>query len=133
MSDYSFSVTELQPTSINTIHFGRQGIAIGVAIISFIDKDTKMNVSYVPSLEISGYGDTSEESMKMVEFSINEFLKHLWSLSSKKREQELRDLGWEHHKLKNRDFSKAYVDISGELQNLNAEEGSVETKVLQVA
>jgi len=35
-------------------------------------------------------------------------------------------LGWEADKFKNKDFSSAYIDIQGELKNLNAVEDKVE-------
>jgi len=115
------------------MHIVSDGIAFGLCVYSFIDKDTKQHISYSPALEISGYGDTYEKSIDMMRFSISEFLQHFKYLPPKETEKELLELGWKKSWFKNRDFSKSYVDISGQLQNFNADEGSVKRHLLQVA
>ena len=86
-------------------------------IVKYIDKSTKQYVFYIPALDISAYGETATKAQKMLEFSVEDFFKHLIHLSPKEAETELRNLGWMHDKLKNKEFSRSYVDVSGELKN----------------
>ena len=129
----TFEVSDLKPEDKDLLHFGKNGVKAGLCIYSFIDKDTKQHITYAPALDVSGYGDTYEKSIETLKFSIDQYLAYLGSLPSKHRDKELFDLGWKQDWLKNRDFSKAYVDIRGELQNFNADEGTVQRQVLQVA
>ena len=129
----SFSITDLKPDDKDVLHFGKKGIKAGLCIYSFIDKDTKQHISYIPAVEISGYGETYEKSIETLNFSLNQYLQYLGKLTQKNRDKELQELGWKRDWLKNRDFSKAYIDITGQLQNFNADEGSVQRQTLQVA
>lgn len=102
-------------------------------ILKFKDADTDQFVIFVPALEISGYGETEEKANKMAEFSVKEYFTHLNSLSIKKREEELFNMGWRTDKLRTKDYSKAFVDIDGRLQDFNAAEGKIEHLTLETA
>lgn len=93
--------------------------------LRFIDKDTKQAVIYIPALEISGYGESFEKANEIVKFSVNEFCDYLSKLSQRQIENELHNLGWK-KSFFNKQFSKSYIDINGQLQNLNAENNQVE-------
>jgi hypothetical protein len=80
---------------------------------------------------LTGYGSNDEKSFKMLKFSITDFFDHLMTLPPQKREQELNQLGWKQNSLKNKEFSKLYVDINGELKNFNAVADEVELLTLQ--
>lgn len=60
----------------------------------FLDEATNMKVIFVPALDISGYGKTSEEANEMVRFSIDFFMKNLIVLPIKSIKAELSKLGW---------------------------------------
>lgn len=98
----------------------------------FIDKDTNQHVVYMPSFDISGYGETAEKASEMFRFLLDEFGVYLLSLTMKKVHQELAKFGWRQGMF-SKDFSKAYVDSSGILQNLNAREDSIEALTLTAA
>ncbi len=87
-------------------------------------------VIYVPSLELTGYGESEEKAEEMLRFSLNEYFEYLLKLSPDKMNRELSVLGWKHSKVKNKEFSKAYVDMKGDLKNFNAVGDKVEVGVL---
>ncbi len=95
----------------------KESIRACLRVIKYVDKDTNHHVSYIPSLEISGYGNTRKEATEMLHFSLDEYFDFLISYPETKTQKELRELGWLKNKIKNKDYSKAYVDISGNLKN----------------
>lgn len=101
--------------------------------VEFQDADTKQFIYYFPALDISGYGETADKALEMAKFSISEYFSYLHLLSPKKREAELRLKGWKTDKLRNKEFSKAFVDGEGELQDFNAVEGRVKHLTLEAA
>lgn len=109
-----------------TLRVGQKKIAGTLKIYKFIDKDTGQFVFYSPSFETTGYGSTEEKALKMIKSSISDYFEYLTSLTPKKRDSELLKLGWKNTPLKNKEFSKAFIDISGELKNFNAVEDKVE-------
>ena len=115
----------------NTLRVGPDGISGTMSVFKFRDRDTRQIIHYVPCLELTGYGSDETKSFEMLRFSIDNFFDHLMSLSPKKREKEFSDLGWKQNTLKNKEFSKLYVDISGELKNFNAVADEVELLTLQ--
>ncbi|MBK7306852.1 MAG: hypothetical protein IPI88_07260 [Chitinophagaceae bacterium] len=80
----------------------------------------------MPSLDITGYGETRERAIEMLKFSILDYFESLIKLPSKQIEAELHKFGWKQNKLRHKQYSKAYVDINGELQNFNAVDNKVE-------
>ncbi len=116
------------------IHIKKTGGKVDAClrVYKYIDKDTKHFVAYIPSLEISGYGYTKENALEMMESSLEEYFDFLLSLTGKKLEIELSKFGWKHDKLKNKDYSKSYVDISGNLKDF-AVTNSVEQEMLETA
>lgn len=93
---------------------------------SFRDKDTKQWVLFSPGLDLTSYGETKEKALEMMQETIHDFFKNLTEMSRRDLEKYLTAIGWKKHNLFNKKFSKAHVDINGELQNFNAEENSVE-------
>ncbi|MBK7854225.1 MAG: hypothetical protein IPJ79_04355 [Bacteroidetes bacterium] len=110
-----------------TLHINRKKRSINaiVGTVSFQDKDTLQHVLYMPSLGISSYGQTTEKAETMLKESINDYFKYLIDLRPEKLEIELKNHGWIHDAIRSKDFSKAYVDIDGTLQNFNAVDNKV--------
>jgi len=92
-----------------------------INIIKFQDRDTKQWVYYVPSLEISGYGENAEKAFLMLRESIDDFFGNLVMLPKDKLKEELAHWGWRRNKLRTKDYSRAYVDSDGDLKNFNAD------------
>ena len=95
-----------------------------------MDKDTNQIVMYVPSFDLSSYGETKAKAAEMMKEQVKEVLLSLAELSPSKLQKQLSEWGWKKHKLRNKDFSKVSVDINGNLQNFNAVENSVERLAL---
>jgi hypothetical protein len=110
------------------LHINRntRKIAWVVKAIRFRDKDTKQFVIYIPSLELTGYGNTEKKAMEMLKFSVDDFLGYIINLSVKEMNNEISKLGWKQNRLKKKDYSKAFVDIDGNLKSFNALEDKVE-------
>ena len=100
--------------------------------VIYRDKDTRQIVVYFPSLELTGYGINEEKAMEMIKFSMNQLFMFFLSLSQKKLDEELSKFGWKHINLKNKEYSKAYIDISGKLKNFNAVADEVKIELLTV-
>lgn len=104
-----------------------------INVLKFTDADTGQRVCYIPALDISGYGENDEKAIEMAKFSIQEYFSYLNSLSLKNKETELLSMGWKSDKLKNKEFSKTFVEGEDELQKFNAAEGKVERLTLEAA
>jgi hypothetical protein len=104
-----------------------------LSLLKFRDKDTRQMVFYIPLLELTSYGATEQKALEMMNFSVQDFFTYLMSLPTKKREAELLKLGWKNSILRNKEFSKAYVEVSTQLQNFNAVADKVERLTLQAA
>ena len=102
-------------------------------ILKFKDADTNQFVVFIPALEISGYGETDEKAAEMAKFSVKEYFTYLNGLSPKKREEELISSGWRSEKYRNKDYSKAFVDGEGKLQDFNVVDGKIERLTLETA
>lgn len=113
-------------------HNVKGGIQGNIGAFKFIDNDTKQYVIYIPSLEISGYGETEDKAREMLKFSLDDFYQYLVSLPSGQINEELVKLGWEKSVL-HKDYSKSYIDSKGKLNNVNAENGKVEQVTLIAA
>lgn len=102
-------------------------------IIRYRDKDTRQIVIYSPSLDISGYGSDENKAHEMFKFSLNEFFKYLIALPLRTIETELTSMGFKHHNLRNKEYSKSFIDANGKLQDFNAVGDEVEELTLEAA
>jgi len=89
---------------------GVTSIECNVNVINFIDPETKYKMAYIPSLEISGYGDTSKEATEMVFQTLEYYFKNLLSLSKKEVENEFVKYGWRKKQLKKKEYIST-IDI----------------------
>src|SRR5206468_3977249 len=80
-----------------------------VSAISYRDKDTRQIVIYLPSLELSGYGETEKKAREILKFSMEEYFNFLLDMPLEKINSELSKLGWKHNRIKNKEFSKSHV------------------------
>jgi len=141
------STLKLQPSGLgntgkaDTLHFTNKRVGNMrhkrfrgyINIMRFTDKDTKQIVLYAPALEISGYGETEQKAFSMIKESINSLFDMLSDLSHNDLCIELSKLGWKKNRLRNKDFSRAYVDEDGNLKNYNAVDDKVDRLALVAA
>lgn len=114
----------------DTLRISDHNATLRVSIFKYRDKDTKQLVCIIPSLDISGYGENDAKVFEMIEFSLGDFSRFLLEMSHKKRFSFLNNLGWKQQSFKNKEFSKAFVDVDGNLQDLNAEDNKIERLTL---
>jgi hypothetical protein len=115
----------------NRLRIANSKVTGSIAVFKFIDKDTRQMVLYVPCLEVTSYGANEDKAWEMLKFSIDDYFEHLISLPRKKREVELNELGWTQDLFRNKEFSKAYININGELQNFNAVANEIELLTIE--
>jgi hypothetical protein len=111
----------------------RRHISLKVTMYRLIDTDTKQWVNYVPALDLTSYGATQEKATVMLNSSIDDLFEYLIDLSPKQLNTELSKLGWKQHHFRNKEYSKAYIDINGELKDLNIVPEKVERLTLTAA
>jgi hypothetical protein len=104
---------------------------INIAGVMLSGKEDGYYVFVMPSFGISGYGNTEKEANESFEHNLNVFCQDLVSLSRHDMERELNKMGFKKEILKNKNFSKVYVDGNGILQNF--EEGTAKTSVLETS
>ncbi|MDI1234864.1 MAG: hypothetical protein PSX81_11320 [bacterium] len=109
-----------------------KGIDAKLSLITFIDNDTKQHIAFCPALDITGYGSTIDRANEMFEFNLDNFYEHIYSLSPEKQNAELIKLGWKRDAFKNKNYSSVSVNIDGELENFNIEEGSLKRLSLEL-
>lgn len=61
-------------------------------------KEEEYIIVYVPSLRISGYGDTMEEAMDLAKATFEDFCENLFSQPEHKVVSVLKELGWKQDK-----------------------------------
>jgi hypothetical protein len=126
-SDFEFSPNQ-KAFKRDTLRISNQGKRFSghLTILKFIDKDTNQIVAYLPSFNISGYGESKEKAFEMVKFSLDDLFEKLSSLSLNKLREELARYGWKKDIFRNKEFSKTFVDIEGNLKNFNAVDDRIE-------
>jgi hypothetical protein len=128
MSEIIFD--KISTLSDDTLKLSKTTIVVNVTAFNFLDKDTQSHIFFIPSLDISSYGETIEEATEMLKFSLNDFCKFLLGLTPERRKLELSNLGWKKNYFFNKQFSKAYIDANGVLKNFNIEENSLKIEHL---
>jgi hypothetical protein len=86
----------------------------------------------MPALDISGYGETIDKAEKILIYNVQQYFTYLLNLPADQVQIELSKIGWKKG-IFNKEYSKAYIDINGELQNFNAENDKVERVALTTA
>ena len=95
-----------------------KGGVLNVEATVISGKDGEHFVSIVPSLMISGYGSTEQESMDSLDENMETFCEDFMKLSNEQRQSELIKLGFSQVPYHTKNFSKLYVDENGLLQGL---------------
>ena len=118
---------------ISTLKEGVRTVKGVVTLHHFIDNETKQHVYYVPSFELTGYGKSAAKAHEMLKISLNEYFNYLLPNDDMFIRIELKKLGWNPDKLFKKDFSKAYVDQNGVLQDFNLSEDELSTQDVNLA
>ena len=98
----------------------------------FSGKSGEYWISLIPSLKVSGYGNSEEDSLEDLRYNLNIFCDDLFGLDRIKRQLELQKLGWSQSAIFKKKFSAAFVDKEGVLRNFDHPE-QVKDSILQTA
>lgn len=112
------------PSQYIRIKKGR-GIDARISLLTFIDKDTKQHIVFCPAFDLTGYGSTLEKAYEILDFNLDQFYEELYALSPERQNSVLIKLGWKKDKYRNKNYSSIFVNVDGELENFNIQEGSL--------
>lgn len=104
------------PYDTEQLRITKDSLSIRVNLISGKDGDFWVFIS--PSLNVSGYGKTIDEAKASFDENMEVFSDDITRASSSERNNILRQLGWKQKRYMKKQFSKAFVDEDGILQNL---------------
>lgn len=128
-----FSMFKMTPSELknekDTIRIKNEKISCSLNVYS--GKQGDYIINYCPSLKISGYGKTEEEAEDFIKVEMEVFCEDLHSMNTKEKEAFLSSLGFKRDVFATKNYSKAFVDENGKLQEF--EEGSLQHKMLESA
>ena len=113
------------------ISFSSKKLKGSFRIYYFMDHDHY--IAYMPSLQLTGYGDNRKEAVDMlIDIVLDDFCENMLELRVEKANELLASLGWKRNKLFHKKFtSTSYVDKEGVLRNFNLPlETKIESEVL---
>lgn len=116
-----------------SIHKSKKAVKAIFRIYNLKEGDTF--ITYIPSLEASGYGNTKKEADDMLLEVIDDLFDNLFELKVDQMEAELRKLGWHQDKMFNKRFENtSYVDADGILKNFDLPETTeIEMNMMELA
>jgi hypothetical protein len=115
-----------KPYDIEQLKMSKDSFLVKVNAIT--GQDGEFWVSIIPSLNVSGYGNSKEEAQESLNHHMKTFWDELKKLKMNKRDLMLKKLGWSNKFYAKKQYSKSYVDDNGVLQNLqHAQLNSFET------
>ena len=132
--EFIFSVKKNESGKVaakDVIRIHKNRVSAELSMLKFIDKDTKQYVLVLPAFDLSGYGETEEKAFEMLKFLLKDVNEQIIKSSKKDRIIFFTTLGWKKVTFKNKEFSKTYVDINGDLQNFNAVDNKIERLTLE--
>lgn len=134
MSQLTYKEAKREPSKAEHLHISlhKRHVHGTITAFKFLDKDTKQTVIYIPSLELSGYGDTIDKAREMVQFAIKDTFDFMLEMHADDLRSYLSGFGWK-KTMFNKEFSKAFVDGDGVLRNFNADEKTIERLELTAA
>lgn len=116
------------------LHFSRPRRAKGSFTVHTF-KDSGHTIAYLPSLNLSAYGDSDEQALeRLLKEVLDDFLDGLMQLTPERAKLELEKLGWSRSTLFKKQFkSNSFVDRDGVLKNFDLpEETKIDTRVVAV-
>lgn len=104
------------PIEVIRINQGKRRVYTRLTHYVYRDIETRQIIVYIPSIEVSAYGQTREKAFEMLKYSMEQFYEYILNLSLRDLNLELKKFGFTRNKIQTKEFSKAYVDKSGELK-----------------
>ncbi|MEO7177179.1 MAG: hypothetical protein ABIV51_14650 [Saprospiraceae bacterium] len=92
---------------------------ISAVFLAIEFKEAEQFVVHLPSIEISGYGDSINEAKNMVDEAVSTFFENLMALDKNEITKELNRMGFKNSQYFKKRFERSYVDSDGDLQNFD--------------
>lgn len=108
-----------------------KGNKLQLSLNVFAGKQGDYFLYFCPALNISGYGKTDFKAEEFIKVEMLTFCEDIMAMPSNERDNYLMSLGFKKERFHNKNFSKAYIDVDGRLQDFD--EGTVERKFLETA
>ena len=132
MADFQFSINPKPKIENDYLIIRPRENRIKMSIRVYRIKDHDYIIQYIPSLNLSGYGDSEEDALKMLKEVVRDYCENLVDLKPEMQEAELSKYGFKRERWKRKQFtSHVHVDKKGILQNFELpedtpiEEGSI--------
>ncbi len=130
MREFTITKEPLKSKQKDTIRI--KGGNLDFSLSVFNGKQGDHFLCYCPTLNISGYGSTEKEAEDFIKVEMKVFCEDIMAMPTDERESYLLSLGFKKERFRKKNFSKAYIDENGRLQDFD-EGTTVERKILQVA
>lgn len=88
--------------------------------LAFTGKSGEHWVSIIPSVNVSGYGESEEDAIKDLQYNLRVLYEDLHELTVAQKDSELKKLGWSQNKFFKRQYSSVYIDENGVLKNFDS-------------
>ena len=123
MADFKFAINP-KPKSENDFLIIRPSEhKIRMSIRVYKIKDHNHFIQYIPSLNLSGYGDSEGDALEMLKEVVKDYCENLVDLRPELQEAELSKYGFKRERWKRKQFtSRVHVDKKGILQNFELPE-----------
>lgn len=110
---------------------GNTVLTVTVTALNFIDSETNLHMSYVPSLNISAYGKDAKDAYEMLEAAIRTYITNLSKLPMKQIQAELALYNWRPQKIRTKIFrpSVSYKEIAKREKISRYTEATIEENV----
>lgn len=89
-------------------------------LLNFTGKSGDHWISIIPSLNVSGYGDSESEALEDLKYNLKVLCEDLFELTQDQRDTELKKMGWSRNKFFGKKYASVYVDENGVLQNFDS-------------
>jgi hypothetical protein len=99
------------------IHFEKDGLY--AKLLVFMGQQGEHFVCLIPSLNISGYGQSEADALTSLNINFSTFCDDLFALTESERQRELALLGWEKEHYFEKRFSNPSVDANEVLSNFD--------------
>jgi hypothetical protein len=108
----------------------RNTVELTTKVVNWVDEETGQHMVYMKAFELTGYGKTLKDAKEMLKDSVDFFFYKIIKLDPDRIAKELKKYGWTKSKFSTKQFSKAFVDIDGDLKNFNVKKSQVKSNLV---
>lgn len=106
--------------SVQREHLKITSTGLSGKLLNFIGKSGEYWISIIPSLNVTGYGNSESDAHNDLAYNLKVFCQDIFELSQPQRDIEFNKLGWNKSKYFKKKYSSAFVDEKGVLRNFDS-------------